>query len=285
MTPSAKRQAVGILTREHGLAVTRACRAVRLSRAAYYRPPVPRGLTDQPVIDALHRVLAHRPRWGFWKCFDRLCLLGYGWNHKRVHRVYCALRLNLPRRARRRPPARVQHPLAAPAELNQTWALDFMTDTLYDGRHFRTLNILDEGNREGLAVDVAMSLPSVRVIQVLDELVALHGAPQALRVDNGPELTSIALTRWCAQRHIALHYIQPGHPQQNAYIERFNRSYRTEVLDAYVFSSLADVRELTAAWLVSYNTERPHDSLGRVPPLTFLPRSTALPASSYNLST
>jgi len=192
VTPSAKRQAVGILTSEHGLAVTRACRAVRLSRAAYYRPPVPRGLTDQPVIDALHGVLAHRPHWGFWKCFDRLCLLGYGWNHKRVHRVYCALRLNLPRRARRRPPARVRHPLAAPAELNQTWALDVMTDTRYDGRHFRTLNVLDEGNREGLAIDVAMSLPSVRVIHVLDELVALHGGPQALRVDNGPELTAIA---------------------------------------------------------------------------------------------
>lgn len=285
MTPSAKRQAVGILTGEHGLSVHRACGAVRLSRAAYYRPPDVRVLQDQPVIEALQTVVAAEPKWGFWKCFDRLHFLGRPWNHKRVHRVYCALRLNLPRRTRRRIPKRVQHPLNAPAALNHTWAVDFMTDVLYDGRHFRTLNVLDEGNREGLAIDIGMSLPSVRVIAVLEELVALHGAPRALRIDNGPELTSIALTRWCAQHGIALHYIQPGKPQQNAYIERFNRSYRTEVLDAYIFHSITEVRELTARWLVTYNTERCHDSLGRVPPLFFLPRSTALQKSTSPLST
>ena len=285
MTPSAKRAAVGLLITEHGLSVTRACRAVRLSRAAYYRPIVPRGLgPDAPVIDALQGVVATAPRWGFWKCFDRLRLLGHAWNHKRVHRVYCALRLNLPRRTRRRVPRRVQHPLAAPAQLNHTWALDFMTDVLYDGRQFRTLNVIDEGNREGLAIEVGMSLPSLRVVRVLEELIALHGAPKALRVDNGPELTSIALTRWCAQHHIAVHYIQPGKPQQNAYIERFNRTYRTEILDAHTFDSLAGVRELTADWLTTYNTARPHDSLGRVPPLHFLPRATARPESHSPLS-
>ncbi|ODT03016.1 MAG: integrase [Gemmatimonadetes bacterium SCN 70-22] len=285
MTPSAKRQAVGLLTAEHGLSVQRACRAVRLSRAAYYRPSVPRVLADHGVIDALEEVVKAQPRWGFWKCFDHLRWRGQRWNHKRVHRVYCALRLNLPRRTRRRRSRETVHPLDAPATLNHTWAVDFMTDTLYDGRRFRTLNVLDEGNREGLAIDVGMSLPSVRVIAVLDDLVALHGAPRALRVDNGPELTSLALTRWCAQRHIALHYIQPGKPQQNAYIERFNRTYRTEVLDAYVFHSITEVRELTAEWLVSYNTERPHDSLGRVPPLAFLPRPTAPQESTSALST
>ena len=275
MTPSAKREAVGLLTAEHGLSVLRACRAVRLSRAAYYRPPPARILQDDAVIDALQAVVKSRSRWGFWKCFDHLRWRGHRWNHKRVHRVYCALRLNLPRRTRRRRSRDTVHPLDAPATLNHTWAVDFMTDTLYDGRRFRTLNVLDEGNREGLTIDVGMSLPSVRVIAVLDDLVALHGAPRALRVDNGPELTAISLTRWCAQHHIALHYIQPGKPQQNAYIERFNRTYRTEVLDAYLFQSITEVRELTAEWLVSYNTERPHDSLGRVPPLAFLPRLTA----------
>ena len=285
MTPSAKREAVGLLTGEHGLSVQRACRAVRLSRAAFYRPPGVPVVRDQPVIDALHAVLATRPRWGFWKCFGHLRFAGSPWNHKRVYRVYCALRLNLPRRTRRRVPRRVQYPLQAPAALNHTWAIDFMTDTLYDGRRFRTLNVLDEGNREGLAIDVGMSLPSVRVIAVLEELVALNGAPRALRLDNGPELTSIALTRWCAQHLVALHYIQPGKPQQNAYIERFNRSYRTEVLDAFVFHTIAEVRALTAAWLISYNTERPHDSLGRVPPLAFLPRLPAPPKSTTELST
>jgi putative transposase len=284
VTPSAKRQAVSILADEHGLSVRRACGAVRLARAAYYRPPGARVLRDQPVIDALHAVVAENARWGFWKCFDRLRNQGQGWHHKRVHRVYCALRLNLPRRTRRRLPTRVQHPLAAPAALNQTWALDFMMDALYDGRRFRTLNVLDEGNREGLAIDVGMSLPSARVTAVLDELVAMHGKPRALRLDNGPELTSIALTRWCAKHHVALRYIQPGKPQQNAYIERFNRTYRTEVLNAYVFNSIAEVRTLTAEWLELYNTKRPHDSLGRVPPLTFLPRSTALSESRFTWS-
>ena len=280
MTPSAKRQAVGILAGEHGLSVRRACGAVRLARAAYYRPPGERVTRDQPVIDALHAVVAESTKWGFWKCFDRLRNQGHPWNHKRVLRVYCALRLNLPRRTRRRVPKRVQSPLAAPATLNHTWAVDFMADTLYDGRHFRTFNVIDEGNREGLAIDVAMSLPSVRVIAVLDELVAIHGKPRALRTDNGPELTSIALTRWCAQHNVALRYIQPGKPQQNAYIERFNRTYRDEVLNAYIFDSIAEVRVLTATWLTLYNTKRPHDSLGRVPPLTFLPRPTALPEST-----
>jgi len=195
VTPSAKRQAVGILAGEHGLSVRRACGAVRLARAAYYRPPDERLLRDQPVIDALHAVVAESSTWGFWKCFDRLHNQGHPWNHKRVHRVYCALRLNLPRRTKRRVPKRVQYPLAAPAALNQTWALDFMTDTIYDGRRFRTLNVIDEGNREGLAIEVGMSLPSVRVIAVLDELVAMHGQPAALRMDNGPELTSIAPRR------------------------------------------------------------------------------------------
>jgi len=160
-----------------------------------------------------------------------------------------------------------------------------MTDTLVDGRPFRTLNLLDEGNREGLAIDVAMSLPSQRVIGVLDELVALHGAPTALRVYNGPERTSIALTHWCAQHHIALLHIQPRKPQQDAYIERFNRSYRTKVLDARLFFALTDVREVTSAWLDCYSTQRPHDSLGRVPPLHFLPRATARRESQSLMST
>ncbi len=285
MTPSAKRQAVALLIAEHPLSVRRACRAVRLSRAAYYRPPPDRVVRDQPVIDAIQAVVAARPRCGFWKCYDRLRFAGHWWNHKRVHRVYCALRLNLPRRTRRRVVRAVRHPLAAPAQLNHVWALDFMTDRLYDGRAFRTLNILDEGNREGLAIIAGTSLPSTRVIALLEELVAVHGPPSALRVDNGPEFASRALMAWCDARGIVIRFIQPGKPQQNAYIERFNKSYRDDVLDAYIFGSIADVRDETDRWLIDYNTERPHDSLGRVPPLTFLPRSTSIPESTYSWST
>lgn len=287
MTPLAKRQAIAILHDEHGVPVRRACEAVRLSRAAYYRP-IDEGAQlrrDQPVIDALQAKVSENTRWGFWKCFDALRLEGAWWNHKRVHRVYCALHLNIPRRTRRRVPRRIQQPLLAPSTLNTCWALDFMVDTLYDGRRFRTLNVIDESNREGLAIEISTTLPSLRVIAVLEELITLHGAPQHLRVDNGPELTSLALTAWCEARGIHLRYIQPGKPSQNAFIERFNRTYRTEILDAYVFASLAEVRELTSDWLYRYNTKRPHDSLGRVPPLTYRPRPTALPESISELST
>lgn len=285
MTPSAKRQAIAILHDVHGLSIQRACQAVRLSRTAHYQPPGDgvRLFRDQPVIDALQALVAENTRWGFWKCYDRLRFDGQVWNHKRVHRVYCALRLNLPRRTRRRVPRRIHTPLVAAPTLNTTWAIDFMLDTLYDGRRFRTFNVIDESNREGLAIEVGTTVPALRVIAVLEELIALHGAPRSIRCDNGPELTSLALTAWCETRRIALRYIQPGKPSQNAFIERFNRTYRTEILDAYVFASVTEVRELTTDWLDRYNTQRPHDSLGHVPPLTYRPRSTALPASTSKL--
>ena len=270
---------------KHQLPVRRACQIVRLSRAAYYRPPVSARRRDAAVIAALTDVVARYPRWGFWKCYDRLRLEGAAWNHKRVHRVYCALRLNLPRRTTRRIPRRVRRPLVAPPVLNQTWALDFMADALSDRRRFRALTIIDEGNREGLAIDVGRSIPARRVTRVLDELIALHGRPTALRMDNGPELTAQALVEWADERRIDLHYIQPGKPDQNAYIERFNRSYRTEVLNAHLFESLAEVRALTECWLVVYNQERPHDSLGRVPPLMFLPRPNTPMQSLFGVST
>ena len=275
MTPSAKRQTIAQLL-THRISVRRACRLVRLARAAWYRPPPEPLGRDAAVVAALTTVVERFPRWGFWKCFAWLRQHGQSWNHKRVHRVYCALRLNRTRRTKRRIPRRPRVPLVAPPLLNRTWALDFMRDTLYDGRVFRVLNVLDHGNREGLAIDVGFSLPSRRVQAVLDELIALHGGPAALRVDNGPEFLAGTLAAWADQHGITLDFIQPGKPAQNAFIERFNQSYRTEVLDAHVFTSLAEVRHLSEIWRRAYNLERPHDSLGRVPPLTFIPRPTSI---------
>jgi len=285
VTPSAKREVLAVLVQEHRISVRRACQAVRLSRAAYYRPPRSRLGRDGDVIAALNAVVARHSRWGFWKCFYRLRRAGYRWNHKRVHRVYCALRLNLLRRMKRRVPARLRQPLVAPARLNETWALDFMVDALYDGRPFRALTVIDEGNREALAIEIGTSIPSARVIRVLDELVRLYARPARVRIDNGPELVAEAFVEWCVAQRISLGYIQPGKPDQNAFIERFNRTYREEVLDAYLFDSLEQVRAVTEAWLATYNTERPHDSLGQVPPLTFLPRPETVPESTFTLST
>jgi putative transposase len=283
VTPSARRQVAEALV-EHRLSVQRACRVVRLSRTAFYQPPFPASRRDAAVIAGLTDAVARYPRWGFWKLYDRLRAEGQRWNHKRVHRVYCALRLNLPRRTTRRVPRRLRQPLVAPPVLNATWALDFMGDALYDGRRIRCLTVIDEGNREGLEIAVGPSLPSRRVVRILSDLVALHGRPMAVRVDNGPEFTAQPFVDWCAEYGIACHYIQPGKPDQNAYIERFNRTYRTEVLNAHLFESIAELQTLTRQWLRIYNQQRPHDSLGRVPPLTFLPRPTAAGQSPWELS-
>lgn len=144
-----------------------------------------------------------------------------------------------------------------------------MSDTLYGGRRFRTLNVLDEGVREGLAIEIDTSLPAERVIRTLEQVVAWRGQPQAIRLDNGPELIAERFMTGCAERAIELRYIQPGKPEQNAFIERFNRTYRTEVLNAYVFESLEQVREISVEWLQSYNEERPHDALAGLPPAIY----------------
>lgn len=271
--------------REHQLPVERACRIAKLSRAAYYRRPSCRSNKDAEVIAALNAIVAQHSRWGFWKCFDRLRLQGCTWNHKRVHRVYCEMKLNLLRRTKKRVPKRIANPLMAPVAHNRIWAADFMHDVLYGGRKIRTFNVLDESNREALGIEVGTSIPSTRVIRVLERLIDMYGKPEALRIDNGPEFTASVFEDWCRERGIERLFIQPGKPDQNAFIERFNRTYRDEVLDLYIFESIEQVQLLTDEWLISYNHERPHESLGRVPPLTYLPRSTTFGDSSYRLST
>ena len=255
--------------------VTRACQLVGCSRTVYYRPAHERATRDAPLIDALSAVVTEAPQWGCWKCYDRVRAMGHAWNHKALHRVYCALRLNLPRRTKRRVPTRERVPLDARPQLNDTWAMDFMGDTLYDGRQDRILHVLDEGNREHLGLEIDTSLPGDRVVTLLEQLTALHGAPTRMRCDNGPAFVSTAVAEWARRHGVTLAFIQPGKPNQNADIERFNRTYRTEVLDAWVFTTLIEVREISETWRATYNTERSHDSLGRVPPLTFLPRATS----------
>ena len=164
---------------------------------------------------------------------------------------------------------RLRQPLVAIPQLNAVWAMDFMSDTLYGGRRFRTLNILDEGVREGLAIEIDTSLPAARVIRMLEPVVAWRGQPQVIRLDNGPEFIAERFMSWCTERAIALRPIQPGKPDQPAVIERYNRTYRTEVLNAYVFESLEHVREISAEWLQRDNEERPHDALAGLPPAIY----------------
>lgn len=255
-----------------------------MSRAAWYKPPVDRLEKDKEVIEALTRVTEANRRWGFWLCYKQLRYDNYRWNHKRVYRVYTELGLQHRRRTKKRIPSRERQPLDTPSVANAVWALDFMSDALYVGRRFRTLNVLDEGMREALAIEVDTSLPGERVVRVLKRLCAWRGVPQAIRCDNGPELISQALVDFCRDMGIAIRYIQPGKPNQNAYIERFNRTYRNEVLNCYLFENLDQVREITADWMITYNERRPHDALGDLPPTVFRERQTA-ETSTFELST
>jgi putative transposase len=158
----------------------------------------------------------------------------------------------------RRLPKHIRDPLEVPTQPNHTWSADFMSDGLWSGRRFCTFNVIDDFNRESLRIEIDTSLPSARVTKALDELVELRGAPQRIRLDNGPELISHALRDWAARNGVELLHIQPGKPAQNAYIEPFNHSLRTEVLDRYVFTSLAEVRRMTEDWRYRYNHHRPH---------------------------
>jgi len=183
--------------------------------------------------------------------------------------VYLRLKLNQPRRGKRRLPDRIREPLEIPLKANHTWSADFRGDALWSGRRFRTFNVNDDFNRESMKIEIDSSLPSARVIRALDELVEVRGAPLRLRLDNGPEFISAALKDWAQRQGVMLIRIQPGKPTQNAYIERFNRTFRTEVLDRYVFNSLTEVRLITEDWRHRYNHQRPHRSLGGLSPINY----------------
>ena len=163
---------------------------------------------------------------------------GYAWNHKRVYRIYRELELNLRIKPRRRIKRGYPGELAVPTARNQVWSMDFMGDQLASGKSLRTFNVLDDYNREGLGIDVDLSLPAQRVIRALDQIIEWRGEPAALRCDNGPEYISQALVEWANRKRITLIYIQPGKPTQNAYIERFNRTARHEWLDLHEFPVL-----------------------------------------------
>lgn len=268
---------------EHGLAIRRGCDCVGLSRAAFYRLPTAWQTRDGEVIDALNKLVDAHPRWGFWKYVDRCQALGHSWNHKRIYRVYCALGLNQPRRTKRRLPERGRVPLAVPQRPNQVWSADFMSDALYHGVRFRAFTLIDDFNREGLTIEIDTSLRAARLIRVFKRLKAERGLPDVLRVDNGPEFLAGEFVQWMADHGVLIQYIQPGKPNQNAFIERFNRTYRNEVLNLYLFRHLNQVRQITAGWLIEYNELRPHDALDGLPPSIYADKNAE--NSTLELST
>ena len=246
------------------VSMRQACQAVNLSRSSFSYTPKPSD--DEQVVTELSALVEKHPSIGFWKCFHRLRRKGYGWNHKRVYRVYTQMKLNIRRRARKRLPARVKQALFQPEKPNQVWSLDFVTDSLWDGTRFRILNVIDDFNREVLAMEIDTTLPSLRVIRVLERIKDFRGIPEMIRIDNGPEFISNKLDHWSKQNNVELAFIQPSKPTQNAYAERFNGSLRAELLNAYVFKNLREVRQQTKLWQHDYNQNRPHEALNNKTP-------------------
>jgi putative transposase len=274
---------VNYLVADHQLSVRQSCRCIGLSRTAFYNPPQKLD-RDVEVMSVINSVIERHPRWGFWKTFKAMRRSGHGWNHKRVYRVYCNLRLNQKRRAKKRLPERIKRPLQVPPLPNQIWSADFVSDMLYTGKRFRTFNVIDDFNREVKHIEIDTSLTGRRLIRVFESLRKECALPSVLRVDNGPEFLSGEFVTWAKSAGMKIHYIQPGEPNQNAYIERFNRTYRNELLDLYLFRDLAEVREATYWWIIEYNENRPHDSLDDMTPVEYLSKKN-IENSTFQLYT
>jgi len=255
---------------EYSTSIRVVCSVFTISETCYRYQPI---LSDEnaEIADWLLHLSQTYKRWGFGLCFLYLRnTKGYGWNHKRVYRIYRELELNLRIKPKRRIKRDRPDELSVPVAVNQVWSMDFMSDSLGDGRRFRTFNVLDDYNREGLGIDVDFSLPSIRVIRALEQIIEWRGKPLAIRCDNGPEYISQQLVDWTNQRQITLMYTQPGKPTQNAYVERFNRTVRHEWLDMHCFNSIDHAQLLATQWLWSYNNERPHTAIGGIPPRKLL---------------
>lgn len=259
---------VAYSTSEHKLSLRQACVLFGISTSVFYYQG--KRKDDSEVIDQLSALAEAHQQWGFWMMYHRLRKMNFRWNHKRVYRVYSQMCLNLRNKRKKRLPIRVKAPLLRPIAPNITWSLDFMHDTLANGKTIRTLNVIDDFNREALSITVDASLPAGRVVRELDKLLEWRGKPEKIRSDNGPEFIAEVISDWCKNAGIEWEYIQPGKPTQNSLIERFNRTFRQDVLNCYMFESLSQIRNYANAWLWMYNNERPHSSLGYLTPVEFL---------------
>jgi putative transposase len=243
-----------------------ACNAFGISQTCY-RYQAKLSSENSEIADRLLTLTNNQRNWGFGLCFLYLRnVKGFGWNHKRVYRIYRELELNMRIKPKKRLIREKPGPLAEPKSINEVWSMDFMYDQLSDGRSIRLFNVIDDFNREGLNIEVDFSLPSERVIRSLEQIIAWRGKPNRIRCDNGPEYISASLVTWAQRRGIHLDFIQPGKPQQNAYVERYNRTVRYDWLAHYLFDSIEEVQEFATKWLWTYNHERPNMAIGGITP-------------------
>ena len=251
----------------HGLSERRACRLADLDRSTFQYEKRDGG--DEKLRQRLRELAGERRRFGYRRLGILLGREGLSANHKKVYRIYAEEGLAVKRRRGRKRATGTRSPMLMPERVNERWSLDFVSDALSDGRRFRTLCVVDDFTREALAVVVDVSLSGVRVARELSRLIAQRGAPKMIVSDNGTELTSHAILRWVRKAGIEWHYIAPGKPTQNAFVESFNGRLRDECLNEHLFDSLGDARRIIEAWRIDYNTVRPHTSLGGLAPLTY----------------
>lgn len=225
---------------------------------------------DSDVEEKLRMYGEKLPARGFPEYYKRIRREGLKWNHKRVRRVYRKLGMARRRKIKRRIPNPEKTTLLQPLRHNLTWSLDFMEDRLENGRKFRTLNILDDFNREALTIEVDYSFPAYKVVKLVKRVIEWRGKPEEIRSDNGSEFIAKDFEVFCENSGIAHIRIQKGKPTQNSYVERFNRTFREDVLDMNIFENIHQVREKTEEFLEDYNNEHPHESLGNMSPIEFM---------------
>ncbi len=264
--PSAKRKAYDYLNDLHKTSRAKLCKALNLSRSTSYRKST---IDDSEVENKLKSLADEYSTRGFDWYYQKIRLEGLKWNRKRVLRVYRKMGLSLRRKHKKRINRPYVNGLSHPIYPNVSWSIDFMSDSLEDGRKVRLFNIIDDYNRECLSIECGISMPAQRVTRILDQVIETYGQPESIRTDNGPEFISHHYTDWCRGRGIDQNFIQPGKPYQNGYIERFNRTFREDVLDAYVFENFSQLMITSDKWQEQYNSGHPHQSLGGLTPLGF----------------
>jgi putative transposase len=267
VTPAAKRQAVAHLEATFEVSQRRACSLIGADRSVVrYRSVRP---DDLMLRSRLRDLAAQRRRFGYRRLLVLIRREGTVINHKKLRRLYAEERLQVRRRGGRKRALGTRAPMEVPQGADVRWSLDFVSDTLTDGRRLRILAVVDDFTRECVALVADTSLSGIRVCRELDAVIARRGKPRTIVSDNGTEFTSMAILKWCQERHINWHYIAPGKPTQNAFIESFNGRLRDELLNETLFTSPQHAREMLSAWAVDYNTIRPHSGLGNIPPATY----------------
>jgi putative transposase len=267
VTPAARREVAAHLTVCYPVSQRRACKTIGADRSSVrYRSRRP---DDSLFRVRLRELAAARRRFGYRRLHILLRREGLHMNRKKLRRLYAEERLQVRRRGGRKRALGTRAPLTVPQGPNQRWSMDFLGDALSDGRRFRIFAVVDDFSRECLCLIADTSLPGLRVARALDAVIAERGRPLLCVSDNGTELTSMAILRWCQETQVEWHYIAPGKPMQNAFIESFNGRLRDELLNETLFVSLAHARSALADWMDDYNTVRPHSAIGNVPPAVY----------------